>query len=244
MKVKNGAISGITLKNKTVTLAQSVLGSDKAASVKGSGYTFALSGAGKLTNVGSVATFKGSSKKDTLIGGTGKDTIYGGAGNDILSGGAGNDKLFGDAGNDSLNGGKGNDTLTAGAGNDTLTGGKGNDIFVHSKGKDVITDYTAGADAIRLSGTTLKSSKVSKKDVILTTGDGTITVKNGKGKELTVLMTYSSSTSALLAENNFVKTDNLSAIVKNDLSVSADNIGTPKYETFIVKNDLITFAGK
>ena len=177
----------------------------------------------------------GNSLANKITGGSGKDIIFGGEGKDTLSGGKGND---------SLSGGAGNDCLIGGVGNDTLTGGKGNDIFVYSKGKDVITDYTAGADVIKLNGATLKSSKVSgKKDVILTTSGGTITVKNGKDKELNILMTVSSN-SALSPENNFVTADNLSSIVENNLSPTDYKLETQNFETLTLKNNLITYADK
>ncbi|MBR6012970.1 MAG: hypothetical protein IK062_04205 [Selenomonadaceae bacterium] len=177
----------------------------------------------------------GNSLANKILGGKGKDTIYGGAGNDNLTGGAGNDKLFGDAGNDTLRGGAGNDNLTGGAGNDklfgdagndtlfggvgndTLKGGAGNDVFIHSKGKDVITDYSSG-DKIFLQDTAIKSWNVRGKNVIFTTESGTVTVKNGKGKRISIEISkiYSSSSSANLftEENNFVSSDNLSEITR------------------------------
>ena len=81
-----------------------------------------------------------------------------------------------------------------------MKGGKGNDVFVHTGGKDVITDYAAGADVIKLSDAALKSVKVSGKNVILTTDKGTVTINNGKDKELNLVARISSS--ALLADSN------------------------------------------
>lgn len=248
LKAKNGKISGITFKNKTVTLAQSVLGSDKAASVKGGGYTFALSGAGKLTNVGAAATLKGSSGKDTLIGGSGKDTIYGNDGADSLIGGKGNDYL---------SGGKGNDTLIGGKGTDTLIGGDGKDVFVYESGggKDTITDYTAGQDKIRIKSGTISKTTVNDKDVIFTIGSGSITVKNGKGKKITITdangktttkiyKNTSSQIAALLAEDNFVSSDNLDSIVKNNLGATDYKVETQNFENLTQENNFITYSEK
>lgn len=248
LKAKNGKISGITFKNKTVTLAQSVLGSDKAASIKGGGYTFALSGAGKLTNVGAAATLKGSSGKDTLVGGSGKDTIYGNDGADSLSGGKGNDYL---------SGGKGNDTLIGGKGTDTLIGGDGKDVFVYESGggKDTITDYTAGQDKIRIKSGTISKTTVSDKDVIFTIGSGSITVKNGKGKKITITdangktttkiyKNTSSQIAALLAEDNFVSSDNLDSIVKNNLGATDYKVETQNFENLTQENNFITYSKK
>lgn len=161
-----------------------------------------------------------------------------------ITGNSLDNKIQGGSKNDTILGGAGNDTLIGGAGNDILTGGKGNDVFVYTKGNDTIKDYTADADVIKLQGATIKSWKISKKDVIFTTTNGQITVKNGKGKEISILetKTYNSSSSALFAENNFVTADNLSAIVKNDLTATDYKIDTQNFENLTQKNNLITFA--
>ena len=236
----------LSLENKTVTLGAHIIGS-KGASVNGGDYTYVLGSAGKLTNVGTAVRFKGSIGRDTLIGGSGKDTIYGNAGSD---------KLYGGKGNDYLSGGSGNDSLYGGVGNDTLTGGSGKDVFVYAKssGNDVITDYTAGTDKIKISSGSISKTKISGKDVVFTIGNGTLTVKNGKGKKITIVdangktttKKYSSSskTAALLAEDNFATADNLSSIVQNNLSSSADKIETQDFDTLTQKNNLITYADK
>ena len=123
---------------------------------------------------------------DKLYGEAGNDTLYGEAGNDTINGGAGNDKIYGGAGNDKLYGEAGNDTLRGNAGNDTLTGGKGNDVFIYTEGKDVIADYATG-DKISL-GASISKSTVSSTDVILTIGKkGTLTIKNGADKKLSMI---------------------------------------------------------
>lgn len=180
----------------------------------------------------------GNAFDNKIQGGSKKDTIKGGAGNDSIRGNAGNDRLYGETGND---------TLLGGTGNDTLTGGDGADVFVHSSGNDVITDYIAGTDAIRLDNAAVKSWKISGKHVVFTTTKGKVTVRNGKGKSITIIetKTYSSSsskTSALLAENNFVTADNLSGIVENKLSAVSE-IQTPSFENLTQEN-LITYTEK
>ena len=210
-----------------VGINSNIIGTN-GASVKGSvaNYTFFLNGAGKLVNVGAAAKLMGSAGEDSLIGGSGKDSIWGNDGDDYLSGENGNDKLYG---------GNGDDTLSGGAGNDTLTGGDGEDVFLYSGGKDVITDYTAGEDTIKISGT-ISKTKTNGKDIIYTIGKGTLTVKNGKGKDITI----ENSTSALFAEDNFVTSDNLSAITENNLSAVSE-IETQNFDTLTQEN-LITFA--
>ena len=125
-------------------------------------------------------SIKGGSGNDTLTGGSKADTIYGGNANDKLYGAAGNDKLYGDAGND---------TLTGGAGADTLTGGDGKDFFVYASGdgKDVITDYTSLQDKIKITSGEISGTSYSGSDVIFSVGTGSITVKNGNGKKITIV---------------------------------------------------------
>ena len=128
-------------------------------------------------------------------------------------------KITGGSGNDSIFGGAGADTLLGGKGNDTLTGGAGKDVFVHTNGNDVITDYKAGTDKILLQNTAVTGWKISGKNVIFTTETGTLTVKNGKGKKISITteQKYSSNSSGniseLFAENNFATADNVSALV-------------------------------
>ncbi|MBR6014036.1 MAG: calcium-binding protein [Selenomonadaceae bacterium] len=166
-----------------------------------------------------------------------------------ITGNSLDNKLQGGSNSDKISGGAGNDTLVGGKGNDTLTGGKGTDIFVYSKGNDVITDYTAGSDIIKLSGATVKRWKISGKNVIFTTTKGKITVKNGKGKSISFLetKTYSSSskTLALLGENNFVSSDNLSEITKNNLTpTSLEKISSVNYENLTQENNFVTYSTK
>ena len=222
--LKSGASAKkLSLKNQTVTINSSIIGS-KGASINGGGYTYQLSGSGKLVNIGKAATLTGSSKNDTLIGGTGKDTLYGNSGDDYLSGGAGNDSLNG------------------GSGDDTLKGGAGKDVFVYSKngGKDIITDYTSGEDKIKITGSISKTS-YSSKDVIFTIGSGTLTVKDGKGK--TKKYSQTSNVAALFTENNFSTADNLSSIVQNNLTAVDYQAETQDFENLNPKN-LITYSEK
>lgn len=116
----------------------------------------------------------GSTVADTIDGGAGDDKLLGWDGNDSLTGGLGNDTLIGGNGNDTLDGGDGNDFLEAGTGTDTLTGGAGSDIFFFSEqsGTSTITDFTKGADKIRIDAASLNGTAVTF-DIIATTYDGT-----------------------------------------------------------------------
>jgi Ca2+-binding RTX toxin-like protein len=113
----------------------------------------------------SVENAIGSAWNDTLSahkagsllnGAGGNDTLLGGQGADNLVGGIGSDHLDGSYGADTLNGGDGADTMIGGTGSDLMTGGLGLDTFIFSFGgmaagdHDRITDFTNGADTIRL----------------------------------------------------------------------------------------------
>ena len=128
--------------------------------------------------IGSTKAVKifGSAGNDTLTGGTGADSIFGGAGADLINGGAGNDKLFGE---------DGNDTISGGDGNNTLTGGAGSDLFSYNYGNDVIADY-AEEDKISISGGEIASVGVSGKDITFKVGKGSLKIKDGVGKEITI----------------------------------------------------------
>lgn len=93
--------------------------------------------------------------------------------------------IYGNDNNNSILSGAGNDTLSGGKGNDTLTGGKGADIFVYTEGKDLITDFSSD-DKISLTSDLL-STTLDGSDVIFTICDGSLTVKNAKGKTLNVI---------------------------------------------------------
>jgi len=211
-------------------------------------------------------------KNVNAYGGTGNDTINaglskkavkldGGNGNDNLLGGDGNDSLVGGKGDDCLYGCDGNDTLIGGKGNDTLYGGFGKNVYVYAKGdgNDVISSYISGGlygDKIKItSGSIKKVSYSDYGDVIFTIGSGTLTLKYCKGKEITIIDSkgkvttkyYGSSseqTAELFAEDNFVTSDNLSEIIKNNLTATDYKIERQNFDSLTQKNNLITFAEK
>ena len=83
-----------------------------------------------------------------------------------------------------INGGAGADILNGGAGNDSLKGGDGADVFIYSAGNDVIEDYEA-EDKISI-GAEISSVGISSKDVTLKIGKGSVKIKDGVGKKVTV----------------------------------------------------------
>lgn len=224
--------SGTTKLNASaVSQSLNIVGNSSNNSIKGGKSADTISGdSGKDTILGGTGNDKlyGGNDNDLLKGESGNDTIYGNSGNDSLYGGEGTDKLYGDAGNDKLYGDAGNDSLYGGNGNDTLTGGAGNDVFIYEGGNDVITDYTAGQDKIKISSGKISKTSYKNKDVIFTISNGSLTVKNGKGKNISVIdstnksQTYS-KTFDLLYDNNFVtdelQIDDVSQVSESNYSV-------------------------
>ncbi len=152
----------------------------------GAGQDTAWSGNGNDTILGgnNADIFGGGGGADSLVGGAGNDTIYGAAGADIADGAGGNDQVYG---------GDGNDTLTGGAGDDSIFGGNGNDtlIFEANHGDDYVGafetkgDNTLDLSALNLSGFGALGISQSGADVVIDTGEGTITLWNTNTGEIT-----------------------------------------------------------
>jgi Ca2+-binding RTX toxin-like protein len=177
----------------------------------------------------------GNNLANSIKSGAGSDIIFGGDLNDTIYGGSGEDKIYGDAGNDKLYGDAGNDTLFGGLGNNTLTGGNGSDVFVYEGGNDVITDYAAG-DSIKISSGKISKTSYSGKNLVFSIGDSTLTVKNAKGKQITVTDSNGNTTTQiysgtqtyartldLLYDCNFMtdelQIDDISEVTADDYSI-------------------------
>lgn len=108
-------------------------------------------------------------------------------GNSVKSG-KGSDTLTGGKGADTLDGGAGNDVLIGALGDDILKGGDGRDIFIYTagSGNDTISDYKTGQDTIKIAGGTISNSTIKGSNVIWTIGNGTLTIKNSKGKNIII----------------------------------------------------------
>ena len=220
-------------------------GKDTIFGGKGNDIIFGDAGDDKLSGEAGNDSLSGGAGNDSLNGGAGADSLYGDAGNDTLVGGAGADTLYGGDGNDKLSGDADNDILNGGAGNDTLTGGAGKDIFVYEGGNDLITDYKAGDDKIKITSGAVTGVSISSSNVIFKTASGNVTVKSGKGKDITLIdyrgnettQKYTVSTSTMSArvsenlwfmEDDFVSEDaQLDSISK----ITADNYSAGNIET-------------
>ena len=202
-----GSITVKNAKNKSITVIDSDGNSTSKVYAGSTILTVTDSDLATITASSTIKTVNASkrTKAVNIIGNSNANVIKGGSGNDKIFGDAGNDSLLGNEGNDSLSGGAGADTLVGGKGDDTLTGGIGKDVFVYAAGdgNDVITDYTAGQDSIKLTSGKITASSISGSNLILTVGSdsnsslGTIKVKNGKGKIITVVDSSGNSTSKI-----------------------------------------------
>ena len=112
----------------------------------------------------------------------------------------------------------------SGDGKDTIEGFNSDDTLYITKGNYKVS--TKNNDVIVKVGT----GKIILKDAV---GEQ-ISIKDSKGKVTT--KTYGSSSSDLLAENNFVTADNLSEIIENSLSPADDLFGNQHFDTLIQKN--------
>ena len=110
--------------------------------------------------------------------------------------------LVGNAEDNILLGGKGAETLDGGDGDDLLTGGKGNDVFVLSNGSDTITDYTAGNDKISL-GASLESFDVDGDNLILSSGNASLTIVDGAGKKISFVDGKKTSAQVFTVDGQF-----------------------------------------
>ena len=224
------------------------------------GYTV-YKGGKNLTIAGGAGndTIENCGDNVTITGGTGNDSISNsnGGNNVVIDGGKGNDDIYNVGANVSISGGAGNDSIESYGDNATITGGKGNDLIAiareyYDNGASSIIQYASGDGDDTVTGFSSNdilhitsgdyTAEVSGTDVIFTVGKGTITLKDVAEEKISVLTTktYNSSTSDLFAENNFMTTDNLSAIVENN-SVGEFEFNSPEKLT---QENLITFAEK
>ncbi len=194
----------------------------------------------KVSATSKVETIDASARTSEiyLIGNSKANTIYGGTGKNTLNGGGGDDYIVGGNSGDWLRGGGGADTLVSGTGDNTLTGGGGADLFVYGGGNDTITDYSA-TDTIDLGDDSITDFSFDSKNLVLNTNNGSITIRNGKNKNITVTdssgqtstQKYSqmASSADLFAEDNFISgTARLSDITAENYSVTE----FINYETF------------
>lgn len=227
----------------------------------------------------STATIKGGAGKDSLVGGGYNVKMYGGADKDYIyiyandekvsiHGGAGADEVYDGGTKTSVNGGAGNDYvhIYSGASNTTIKAGTGNDtiksysknkvtyVYKSGDGKDVIDGFNFGTDKIIISSGKVSSTSYSGNDVILKIGSGSITVKDGKGKKITIngkSKTYGkSSTSAAItgykAPSSTIYVNNEAALTSNaksNIQGSASSLNNAVADTWFTKDSTTYYDG-
>lgn len=130
----------------------------------------------------------------------------------------------------SIKGSSADDTIISGNGNDTFTGGEGKDYFVYNNGNDVITDYSEGQDTIVMKSP-IKSSKVSGNNVIIYTNNGSLTIRNGKNKSITVKLSNGKTTSQVYGVLNGLTYDSNYTAVTLSSSFNGTLQATDYYST-------------
>ena len=124
-------------------------------------------------------------------------------------------------------------TLIGGSGNDTLTGGNGKDVFIYTGGDDYITDYSS-QDTIQLNNGDLTKASLNGSNVVLNVGEGTITLKGAKNKNITI---SNSNSDEILTLKLTTKSKNFEEILFNDENFTSnelDNILTDDKHSDII----------
>lgn len=148
-------------------------------------------------------TEKADSISNTLGGMTinalgGNDTIYNNAVNVTIYGGAGNDKIFSLSENNTIAGGAGNDSIS-------LSSDAKNNLIVYNAGdgSDVIQGFNANSTLSIAGSSYLKT--VSGKDIIVTVGEGKITLKDAASLSAVNIAGTKGIATGISVTNNTVK---------------------------------------
>ena len=158
-----------------------------------------------------------------------------------ISGNALDNSIVGGAGKDTLYGKAGNDTLDGGAGNDTLIGGDGSDLFLYSAGKDVITDFSED-DTLQLGdGTATYSHATKGNDVVLTVGEGRITLKDAASLSTLNILGKESIPTSTLDDDSAARVTLGSSIKIGDASARTNGI---RITGNSLDNSIVGGAGK
>ncbi len=159
--------------------------------------------------------------------------------------------IWGNSKDNLLKAGNMGSRLWGGYGNDTLVGGSGSDVFrfYGDEGHDVIQNYQPGKDSISIGGTyygALKSAQVSGSDVILYVGNGTLTVKNGKGKKIKVTDGNSKVSTTAFSSGSYTYDDSTGKFISDAVLAAAAKMpkGLSYSADYTGLNAAATYKGK
>ena len=250
--ISSGEISGISATSSDVTFK---VGSGSLTVKKGAGVAMTVtdSSGGTSTQIYEKGKIYNEDKSAVTFTASYKGTLESGVITADASGLSSAVKIFGNSSDNSIFGGSKADSLGGGTGNDTLTGGDGKDTFIFERGNDYITDYAEG-DKIRFS-TSITSHSIDGSDVIFTTANGSITVADGAGKEISTVVNgkttkqiYTASSASartldLLEDDNFL-TDGaqLSAITESKFTVT--DIQPENADTFAQDKNILVYSNE
>ena len=144
--------------------------------------------------------------------------------------------IYGNDNANSILAGAGNDTLIGGRGNDTLAGGKGADIFIYTEGNDVITDWAAD-DKISLTAE-LSQTTLNGSDVVFKIFDGSLTVKNGKGKTINIVTPEGKQYSKVVGGDTLTLTNAAASPVTIGGTIDVIDASTRTKATDITANEI------
>ena len=159
-------------------------------------------------------------------------------------------------GNDNANqilGGTGDDTLIGGKGNATLQGSDGANLYVYNNGdgSDLIVSW-GNRDSISIASGVLSDINIKGDTAILKVGKGKISLQGAAGEQISYwydgeeyhTIFSSGAYDNVLEDDNFITSDNLSALVQNN---SADYSVMHSDNSVLIKNNslsAITYSGK
>ncbi|MBR4153228.1 MAG: hypothetical protein IKT98_09765 [Selenomonadaceae bacterium] len=170
----NGVTSkkGIKIKNKVITVSNSIIGASKNISLNGNGYGFNFNA--------SNTAIKGGAGNDTVKVSGSKTTITGDNGNDLisLSSAAKNNVIVYNSGdgNDTIRGFDSNDSLKIASGTAKVTTSGNDVIFTVGKGKITIKDAKDKTFKYVVNGDTKTYSAVSEEPYIINAAKNAITL--------------------------------------------------------------------
>ncbi len=190
----------------------------------------------------------------SIIGGKGNDYIFNGGDNVTIDAGADSDTVYNTSSNVTINGGDGDDIIknindddyTNGSSNVSINGGADNDTIYNEGGNNVLFNYNDGDGNDLIKGfnatSTLKigngtgsySSVKSGSDIIVTVGEGEITLQGAAAlSNLNIAGVYCASPNPEKEDGEYIENTN------NDAQVT----GTSGNDTIMNRGNLATILG-